>query len=221
VARYGGPAREGRLIMSSISIIGTGPMGRALGARAVAGGNVVEVIGRDAAKAADLAQSLGGGTTAGTLGAVPAGDIVILALRYEAVPQVLAQYGDTLAGKIIIDPCNALNDDLTAKATPEGTSHAQLVAKAAPASARVVKAFNLVFGQVLAQAGRQADIFIAGDDAPARADVSAFIESLGLRPVDTGDLTMAEWLESAALLIIGLAKHRGSADFTLDVNVGG
>ena len=81
-----------------------------------------------------------------------------------------------------------------------------------------MKAFNVVFGEVLAQVGRPADVLIAGDDAPAKADVSAFIESLGLRPVDTGDLTMAEWLESAALLIIGLAKHRGSADFTLDVS---
>jgi 8-hydroxy-5-deazaflavin:NADPH oxidoreductase len=196
-------------------------MGRALAARAVAGGNAVEVIGRDAAKAAGLAQSLGGGTTAGMLGAVPAGDIVILALRPGPVAQVLARYGDTLAGKIIIDPCNALKDDLTGKATPEGISHAQLVAKAAPASASVVKAFNLVFGEVLAQAGRPADVFIAGDDAPAKADVSAFIDSLGLRPVDTGDLTMAEWLESAALLIIGLARQRGSADFTLDVNTRG
>jgi len=91
--------------MSSISIIGLGTMGRALGARAVAGGNAVEVIGRDAAKAADMAKSLGGGATAGTLGAVPAGDIVILAaLHHERAVQVLAQYGDTLAGKIIIEP---------------------------------------------------------------------------------------------------------------------
>jgi 8-hydroxy-5-deazaflavin:NADPH oxidoreductase len=207
--------------MSSVSIIGTGTMGRALAARAVAGGNAVEVISRDVAKAAELAEFLGGGTTAGTLGAVPAGDIVILALRPGPAAQVLDLYGDALAGKIIIDPCNALSDDLTAKATPEGTSHAQLVAKAAPASAHVVKAFNLVFGHVLAEAGRPADVFIAGDDAPAKADVSAFIESLGLRPMDTGDLTMAEWLESAALLIIGLANHRGSADFTLDVNIRG
>src|SRR5262249_43818971 len=114
-----------------------------------------------------------------------------------------------------------LNGDLTAKVIPEGTSAAQLIAKAVPASARVVKAFNVVFGEVLADVDRPADVLIAGDDAQAKADVSAFIESLGLRPVDTGDLSMAEWLEGAALLIIGLAKHRGSADFTLGVNIPG
>jgi 8-hydroxy-5-deazaflavin:NADPH oxidoreductase len=63
--------------MSSISIIGLGGMARAIAARAVGGGNAVEVIGRDAAKARDLAAALGGGTTAGTFGTAPAGDIVM------------------------------------------------------------------------------------------------------------------------------------------------
>jgi predicted dinucleotide-binding enzyme len=84
-----------------------------------------------------------------------------------------------------------------------------------------VKAFDVVFGEVLADTSRPADVLIAGDDAQAKADVSAFIETLGLRPLDTGDLTMAEWLEGAALLIIGLAKQRGNADFTLGVDVRG
>ena len=66
--------------MSIISIIGTGNMARTIGALAVAGGNTVEVIGRDQSKAADLAKTLGGSTTTGEFGAVPAGDIVIVAL---------------------------------------------------------------------------------------------------------------------------------------------
>ena len=106
--------------MSSITIIGTGTMARALGARAIAGGNAVEITGRDATKAADLAEWLGGGATAGTFGAVPAGDIVILALLYQAEESVVAQYGDALTGKIIIDPSNPLNSDLTGKVVPEG-----------------------------------------------------------------------------------------------------
>jgi hypothetical protein len=65
--------------MSSISIIGLGQMARILAARAVEGGNAVEVVGRDAAKAADLAGALGRGATAGKIGTAPAGDIVILA----------------------------------------------------------------------------------------------------------------------------------------------
>ena len=80
--------------MSSISIIGLGGMARAIGARAVEGGNAVEVIGRDAAKAKDLAAALGGGATAGTFGTAPAGDIVILAVPYASAVPVVARYGD-------------------------------------------------------------------------------------------------------------------------------
>jgi predicted dinucleotide-binding enzyme len=51
--------------------------------------------------------------------------------------------------------------------------------------------------------------------------VSAFIESLGLRPQDTGDLSMAHWLEGAGLLSVGLANHGvGSLNFSLGVNLG-
>ena len=137
--------------MSSISIIGPGGMARAIGARAVEGGNAVEVIGRDQAKAEDLAAALGGGATAGTFGTAPAGDIVILALPYAGAAQVLAQYGDALAGKVVIDISNTFNADATGLVTPDGTSGAQEIAKAVPASAHVVKAFNTVFGHVLAQ----------------------------------------------------------------------
>jgi predicted dinucleotide-binding enzyme len=97
-----------------------------------------------------------------------------------AVP-VVAQYADTLAGKVIIDITNPINADATGLVTPDGTSAAQEIAKAAPASAHVVKAFNTVFGHVLAP-GRPLDVLFAGDDARAKASVSAFIESLGLRP---------------------------------------
>ena len=70
--------------MSSISVIGSGNMASAIGALAVKGGNAVEVVGRDAVKAAALARELGGGATAGTWGAVPAGEIVILAVPWTA-----------------------------------------------------------------------------------------------------------------------------------------
>jgi predicted dinucleotide-binding enzyme len=51
------------------------------------------------------------------------------------------------------------------------------------------------------------DVFIAGDDAQAKTRVSAFIESLGLRPMDTGQLPMARTLENAGLLMLGLVAH--------------
>ncbi|AGB24749.1 putative dinucleotide-binding enzyme [Mycobacterium sp. JS623] len=192
--------------MKSISIIGTGNMARAIGALAVAGGNAVEVVGRDQSKAADLATALGGGATAGEFGAVPAGDIVIVALRYADVVPVITQYGNTLTDKVIVDISNPFNADADGLAIPDDTSIAQEVAKAAPAGARVVKAFNTVFGHVL-EKGLTPDVFIAGDDAQAKAGVSEFIASLGLRPLDVGGLTMAHWLEGTGLVLMGLARH--------------
>lgn len=205
--------------MSSISIIGTGNMARAVGALAVAGGNAVEVIGRDRAKAAELAKDLGGGATTGEFGAVPAGDIVIVSVLYADVVPVVARYGDALAGKVIVDISNPFNAAADGLAIPDDTSVAQEVAKAAPASASVVKAFNTVFGVVLAQ-GRPLDVFFAGDDARAKAAFAEFIESLGLRPLDVGGLEMAHWLEGTGLVVMGLARHgMGNFDFALGAAV--
>jgi len=202
--------------MSSISIIGTGNMARTIGALAVAGGNTVEVLGRDQTRAADLAKALGGGARSGEWGAVPAGDIVVVAVLYAGVVPVVAKYGDALAGKVIVDISNPFNSTFDGLAHRELTSIAQEVAKAAPASASVVKAFNTIFRHVL-EKGRP-DVFIAGDNAQAKEGVKAFIKSIGLRPLDVGDLKMAHWLEGAGLVMMGLARHGvGHFNFALGV----
>ena len=205
--------------MSNVSFIGIGGMARAIATRAVAGGNSVELVGRDAAKATALAAELGGGATVGTFGAIPAGDIVVLAVPYASAVAVVTQYGDALAGKVIIDISNTFNADATGVVTPDGMSGAQEIAKAAPASAHVVKAFNTVFGHVLTQ-DRPLDVLFAGDDSQAKADVSTFIESLGLRPLDVGGLEMARWLEGVGPLLMGLARHgAGTFDIALSIDV--
>jgi hypothetical protein len=205
--------------MTTISIIGSGNMASAIGALALKGGNAVEIVGRDAAKATALAQTLGDGATAGTWLAAPAGDIVILAVLFEGAVPVVSEYGDALDGKIIVDITNPFNPSATGLAIPHDTSVAQMVAKAAPASARVVKAFNTIFRDVLA-AGGPLDVFMAGDDEQAKASVSAFITSLGMHPRDVGDLAMAHWLEGAGLLSVGLSGHGVGSPFSLGVNLG-
>ncbi|MET7313672.1 NADPH-dependent F420 reductase [Streptomyces sp. NPDC005134] len=208
--------------MSSVSIIGLGNMASALAGRALAGGNAVEIIGRDPAKAKELAAALGG-ATAGTAGIAPAGDIVILAVPYASAAAVVSEYGDALRGKIIIDITNPVTPDFKGLVTPDGSSGAQEIAKAAPAGAHVVKAFNTLFSNVLAAGpaeGRPLDVFIAGDDPQAKARVSAFIESLGLRPMDTGQLPMARTLENAGLLELGLVAHSvRHTNFSLGVSI--
>ncbi|TPG34990.1 NADPH-dependent F420 reductase [Mycolicibacterium hodleri] len=208
--------------MSSISIIGLGNMTRALADRAIAGGHAVEIIGRDPVKANELAAALGGATV-GASDTAPTGDIVILAVPYASAAAVVGGYGDALSGKVIIDITNPITPDALGFVTPEGSSGAQEIAKAAPAGAHVVKAFNTLFAGVLAAGsieGRPLDVFIAGDDAQAKARVSAFIESLGLRPLDAGQLYMARAIENAALLQLGLVAHSVKhTNFALGVNV--
>jgi predicted dinucleotide-binding enzyme len=196
--------------MSTISIIGTGDMAAAIGGLAAKAGHTVEVMSRDAARARALAEQLAAGATTGTFGAAPAGDMVILAVPYSAVLDVVKQYGEELAGKVLVDITNPVTSDHTSFVTPGDSFGAQEIAKAAPFDAKVVKAFNTRFSHVLAAGpaeGHPLDVFIAGDDAQAKARVSAFIESLGLRSMDTGPLPMARTLEHACLLSLGLLTH--------------
>jgi predicted dinucleotide-binding enzyme len=138
---------------------------------------------------------------------------------YASAVQVAAQYGDALADKVIIDISNTFNADATGVVTPDGTSGAQEIARVVPVSAHVVKAFNAVFGHILAQ-GHNLDILFAGDDAQAKAAVSAFIESLGLRPLDVGGLEMARWLEGIGPVLMGLARNgAGSFNIALGVSI--
>ena len=198
--------------MSTISIIGSAGMAATIGGLASKAGHTVEVMSRDAAKARALAEQIGAGATTGTFGAAPAGDIVILAVPYPVVLDVVKQYGEALAGKLIIDITNPIKSDFSGFLIAEDTSGAQEIAKAAPANADIVKAFNTQTAHVLAAGsvgGRrlELDVFIAGDDAQAKARTSAFIESLGLRPMDVGQLPMARTLEHACMLMVGLINH--------------
>ncbi|VTU36742.1 NADPH-dependent F420 reductase [Variovorax sp. PBL-E5] len=196
--------------MSTISIVGSGGMAAAIGGLAAKAGHPVEIISRDPANARALAGQLGASAMIGTFGATPAGNIVILAVPYAVVLDVVTRYGPSLAGKLLVDITNPVAPDHTSFVTPEGSFGAREIVKAAPADAIVIKAFNTLFSHVLAAGpveGRPLDVFLAGDDAPAKARVSAFIEGLGLRPMDFGSLQMAKTLEHVCLLSLGLMTH--------------
>ena len=205
---------------TTISIIGGGGMATAIAGRTIKAGHTVEVMVRDQSKAQAFADKLGAGATIGTYGAAPKGDIVILAVPYGSAASVVADFGATLGGKVIIDITNPVAPDLSGLVTRNGSSGAHEIASGLPAGAHVVKAFNTLFGHVLARGGRL-DAFIAGDDAEAKARVSTFLDSLGLRPLDVGRLQMAQTLESLGLLMIGLAKNgAGTFDIAMHVDIG-
>jgi 8-hydroxy-5-deazaflavin:NADPH oxidoreductase len=206
--------------MSTISIIGSGGMATAISGRIAKAGHTVEVLSRDPDKARALADKLAAGAATGKYGAAPAGDIVILAVPYGSAAAVVTEFGDALDGKVIIDISNPVKPDMSGLVTPHGSSGAQEIAKGAPVGAHVVKAFNTIFGHVLAKGGRL-DAFIAADDPGAKAQVSDFLESLGLRPLDVGGLPMAATLESLGLMMIGLAKNgAGTWDIAMKVDIG-
>ena len=191
--------------MSTISIIGSGNMAKAIGTRAATHGHTVELMSRDASKAQALADKIGSGATVGTYGDKPAGDIVILAVLYASAVEVVEHYGDALAGKILVDITNPFNATGSGVVTSPGNSVADQVAAAAPDDVKVVKAFNTIFGGVIA-ADEPLDVFFAGDSG-ATASFTAFLESLGLRPLNVGGLEMAYILESAGILLMGVARN--------------
>jgi predicted dinucleotide-binding enzyme len=202
--------------MTTISIIGSGNMAAAIGTRAANHGHTVELLSRNTAAAHALAEQIGHGTTVGTFGAPPAGDIVIVAVLYTGVVDAVATYGDALAGKILVDISNPFNADASGLET--SSSAAQEIAAVAPESAHVVKALNTIFGHVLAK-GTPLDAFIAGDSAEAKSTLAAFLQSLELRPLDAGGLQAASILESAGLLLMGLARNGAGFDLALAAEV--
>jgi 8-hydroxy-5-deazaflavin:NADPH oxidoreductase len=192
----------------NITIIGTGRMARGIATRALAGGHTVTLIGHEAGKAETLATELqsaaqgGASVQASSSGAVD-GDVVVLAVPYPAAASVVQQYGDHLAGKVIVDITNPVDFNSMSPAVAAGTSGAEEIAKIAPAGAKVVKAFNTTFAGTLVAgqvANQPLDVFVAGDDADAKAAISQVISDGGLRAVDAGSLQRARQLEALGLL---------------------
>jgi 8-hydroxy-5-deazaflavin:NADPH oxidoreductase len=132
-------------------------------------------------------------------------EVVVLAVQYPIVDAVLAEAGDALNGKVLIDTTNRV-DPADPGSVLDGTSAAEQIQARVP-GAKVVKAFNTAF------AFRQADPvvdrvaldgYLAGDDDQAKQTVSELVGSIGFRPVDVGPLVMARALEALALLNIML-----------------
>jgi 8-hydroxy-5-deazaflavin:NADPH oxidoreductase len=176
--------------MAHISIIGTGNMGQAIAGIASKGGNSVELLGQsDADKPVT-------------------GDVVVLAVPYPAVAQVLKARGESLAGKVVVDITNPLDfttfDSLT---VPADSSAAAEIATALPRS-RVLKAFNTTFAGTLVSGvvgPLPTTVLIAGDDADAKALLAGIVTAGGLRAVDAGSLRRARELEAIGFLQLTLA----------------
>ena len=196
-----------------VTIIGTGNMGRSIGALALAGGHRVTLLGTTVDKARALAAELQGDVQAGTVGDPITGDVVVLAVWYAALDDVLSTYGEQLDGKVVVDITNPIDPQAFEPLKIEAGSVAQEIAQKAP-RARVVKAFNTTFASTLSQrqiAGQPLDVFIASDDAGAKELVARLVADGGPRPVDAGPLARAHELEALGFLHMVLQEPLGTS----------
>jgi len=200
-----------------VTIIGAGLMGRGIGTRLVAGGNDVELIDSDPQDARALAEELSaqrsGSATAPEGGGIE-GEVVILAIPYGAVAGAVTEYGDQLAGKVVVDITNPVDfATFEGLVVPPDSSAAEEIAELVPAGTPVVKAFNTTFGRTLVSgevAGQQLEVLIAGDDDAAKEKVRRLVEDGGLQAVDVGPLRRARQLEQLGFLHMSLQDRLGT-----------
>ena len=180
-----------------VTIIGTGNMGAGLAPTLAGAGHEVTIGARDLVKAAALADKVGRGAVGGGIAAAARlADVVILALPFGAAAEAVKLAGD-LAGKIVVDISNPISADFKELVIGHTTSAAEEVQKLAP-QARVVKAFNTIFAQLLApesRSGKTLQVFVAGDDPAAKAVVSELAKSAGFEAVEAGPLSNSRFLE--------------------------
>jgi hypothetical protein len=202
----GQPIDGGNVI--SVSIVGAGKMGAAIAGIAAKAGATVQVIARDGEKARVLAGEVGGAS--GVIGDPLTGSIVVLALPYAALAEVLGVYQPALSGKIVVDISNPIDfETFDGLVVPADGSAAGEIAILLPA-ARVVKAFNVNFAATLATGTvgiSPVTVLVAGDDPDAKATVITLVRDGGLQAEDVGSLNRARDLESVGLLQVTMAAR--------------
>jgi hypothetical protein len=194
----------------NIAIIGAGNVGKALATSALRAGHTVTVSSSSGDSAATVARETGAKAAASNREAVEGAELVVIAVPYMAIVDLLDEVGPQLAGKIVVDATNPLKPDYSGLAV-EGTSAAEEIQTHVPA-ARVVKAFNTIFAARQADpviSGVHVDGFVASDDDEAKAVVLDLVKGLGFNPIDAGQLAMSRYLEALAFLNISLQMHHG------------
>ncbi|MFS2221707.1 NADPH-dependent F420 reductase [Pantoea sp. B65] len=194
-----------------IAVIGTGNMGAGLAALFAAKGYPVVIGHREPAKAAALAEKLGAGIQGGGIAAAfGLADVVFLALPYTAAAEVFALAGD-ISSKVVVDISNPISADFSELVIGHTTSAAEEIQALVP-QARVVKAFNTIFAQLLPEEARhngQLQVLIAADDNAAKQQVSALARAVNFDVLDAGPLKNSRYLEPVGEMNIQLGYFLG------------
>ena len=187
----------------TVAIIGTGNVGSRLAANFAAGGQDFVLAGRDQEAARKIAADLDGhAEVVSPDEAVERADVLVIAVWLDAFEQLIAQYGDRLAGKVIVDPTNPVGPDGAGgykKVIGQQESSGQILAGLLPAGARLVKAFGTLSAPTLSAAAwqepKRAVQFYAADDDAAGNLVAELIRADGYEPVRVGGLDQAIRIE--------------------------
>jgi predicted dinucleotide-binding enzyme len=188
---------------NTVAIIGTGNLGSRLAAAFAAGGQDFLLAGRDLEVGRKIASGLDGHAEVVSVDeAVERADVLVLAVWLDSFKQLIAQYGERLAGKVIVDPSNPVAPDGNGgfrKIIGEQESSGQILADLLPAGARLVKAFGTLSADTLSAAARReperAVLFYAADDDAAGDLVADLIRTGGYEPVRVGGLDQSIRLE--------------------------
>lgn len=172
-----------------IGVIGAGSIGTAFAKHAAnAGYELVISNSRGADTLREKARQIGGKVTAGSVEQAAQADVVFLSVRWQQVPKVFETI--SLKDKIIIDSTNWDSEEFIL-AKPGSKTSSEVVGELAK-SAKVVKAFNTLYAQVLAEdpqeVGGNRVIFYSGDHDKAKAVVSDIINRIGFASIDLGSL---------------------------------
>lgn len=188
-----------------IGIIGSGGLGSNV-ARALAKKGIAATISNKSGPAslAALVAELGPSITAGTVAEAASADIVLVAVRWESLPELFSSL-PAWNGRIVIDGTNPVEfldpnapkdptnplADWGIKAIDLGGKPSSAVFRDLALGARVVKALNHLDVNVLNQpevSGGTRVQFFSGDDAAAKAEVRQLLEAMGYVAIDLGSL---------------------------------
>ncbi|MBI4670535.1 MAG: NAD(P)-binding domain-containing protein [Chloroflexi bacterium] len=203
----------------NIGILGSGGVGKTLAKGFVQKGYGVILGTRDPQKPelrAWLANMPKGISLGSFADAAFLGDVIIVATHWEnGATENALRLADpqNFASKVVLDTTNPVkfqNGQLTLDLA-QTDSAGEMVQHWLP-KARVVKAFNIVGAETMIHPQLQdgtADMFIAGDDADAKATATKLLQEFGWGVIDLGGIAQARWLEALALIWIVYAQRNG------------
>jgi 8-hydroxy-5-deazaflavin:NADPH oxidoreductase len=185
------------------AIIGLGNIGKQVATNLVAGGQSLTVADHSPNKAADFGKAPGGkARVASVADAIADADIIVFAVYFNVIQELLGEHRNKLAGKIVVDPSNPIAPDGSGgfkKIIPQDQSSGQILAGLLPPGAKFVKAFGSLSAPSLKSGARHTPepyvLFYASDDRDAGNAVADLIKASGFAPVRIGGVNQSIRIE--------------------------